>query len=144
MINSLLIGKLIYDAIMEDDIITDAIHYTVFDEKTKADIDKYAIFPLIAKSDTPFPLIVYARTNVYSDVITKDGVACDKVTFQISVQSDKYFESVELANEVRDLFEGCVLYNDSLMIKNIKMTSTSEASVDDTYIQSLYFECTAE
>lgn len=144
MINSILIGKLIHAAIMEDDILKEAIHYTVFDEKTKTEIDKYSVYPLRAPNDARFPLIVFARTNVYSDGQTKDGSFGDKVGFQVTVASDKYFESVELANEVRDLFEGCILYNDSLTIKDIKMTSITEVFNDDTYLQTLNFECFAE
>lgn len=143
MTNSILIGELIYNAIMEDETLKEAIHYQVWDEKLKQNIDKYAIFPLRASNDTPFPLIVYARTNVYSEKETKDGVIGDKVGFQIVVGSDQYFESIELANQVRELFENCVLYNDSLTIRNIKMTSITEAFLDDTYIQTLNFECSA-
>lgn len=143
MTNSILIGELIYNAIMEDETLKEAIHYQVWDEKLKQNIDKYAIFPLRASNDTPFPLIVYARTNVYSEKETKDGVIGDKVGFQIIVGSDQYFESIELANQVRELFENCVLYNDSLTIRNIKMTSITEAFLDDTYIQTLNFECSA-
>ena len=143
MTNSILVGELIYNAIMEDDTLREAIHYQVYDEKLKQNIDKYAIFPLKANNDTPFPLIVYARTNVYSDRETKDGVISDTVSFQITIGSDQYFESIELANEVRDLFEGCVLYNESLTIKNIRMSSINEAFVDDTYIQTLNFDCSA-
>ena len=143
MTNSILIGELIYNAIIEDETLKEAIHYQVWDEKLKQNIDKYAIFPLRASNDTPFPLIVYARTNVYSEKETKDGVIGDKVGFQIIVGSDQYFESIELANQVRELFENCVLYNDSLTIRNIKMTSITEAFLDDTYIQTLNFECSA-
>lgn len=143
MTNSILIGELIYNAIMEDDTLKEAIRYQVYDEKLKKKIDKYAIFPLKANNDTPFPLIVYARTNVYSERETKDGVIGDIVGFQITIGSDQYFKSIELANEVRELFENCVLYNDSLTIRSIKMTSITEAFVDDTYIQTLNFECSA-
>lgn len=144
MTNAILIGKLIHAAIMDDDTLREAIHYTVWDEKDQTDVDKYSIFPLNAPNDTKFPLIVYARTNVYGDTITKDCVVSDKVGFQITVASKKYFESVELANEVRDLFENCLLYNDSLTINDIKMASITESFLDDTYIQTLNFECLAE
>ena len=144
MTNSILIGKLIYNAIMEDDTLKNAIHYTVFDEKTKQEVDKYSVYPLRAPNEARFPLIVFARTNVYGEGQTKDGVYADKVGFQVTVASDKYFQSAELANEVRDLFEGCILYNDSLAIKDIKMTSITEVFNDDTYLQTLNFECLAE
>lgn len=144
MINSILITELIYNAIMEDETLKEAVHYQVYDEKTKQNLDKYAIAPLRASQDTPFPFIVYARTNVYGDTMTKDGVKGDRVSFQIAVASDQYFESVELANEVRELFDGCMFYNESLTIKGIRMTSTTEAFIDDTYIQTLNFECFAE
>lgn len=144
MTNSILITELIYNAIMEDETLREAIHYQVYDEKTKQNLDKYAIAPLRVSQDTPFPFIVYARTNVFGDTMTKDGVRADRVSFQIAVASDQYFESVELANEVRELFDGCMFYNESLTIKGIRMTSITESFLDDTYIQTLDFECSAE
>lgn len=144
MINSILISELIYNAIMDDETLRDAVHYQVYDEKTKQNLDKYAIAPLRASQDTPFPFIVYARTNVFGDTMTKDGVRADRVSFQIAVASDQYFESVELANQVRELFDGCMFKNNSLTIKRIRMTSITESFIDDTYIQTLDFECFAE
>lgn len=129
-VNSILIGKLIYDALSQSENISEAVGD--------------GIYPLVAENETSFPFIVYARTNVYSDGQTKDGSFGDKVGFQVSVASDKYYESAELANEVRELFENCILYNDSLTIKDIKMTSITEAYNDNTYIQTLNFECNAE
>ena len=129
MTNSILIGKLIYSTIQASSDV-------------KAVVDD-RVYPIVAPNDTDFPFIVYTRGNAYCNTLTKDGWLEDKVSFQISVASDTYIESAELANDVRDLFENFKISNDELEIENIRMTSCAESFNEDTYIQTLYFECDA-
>ncbi len=130
MVNSLLIGKLIYNNLSDISEVTDRVGGN--------------IYPIVAPDQTTFPFIVYTRTNAYVNITTKDGYMGDVVTFQISVASDTYIESCEIANEVRNGFENCQISSEDLLLYNIRMTNCSETFSDDTYIQTLYFECTAE
>lgn len=127
---SLLVGKLIYNALISDTEVSTAVG-------TK-------VFPLVAENDTQFPFIVYSKTNAYATTITKDGCLGDAITFSITIVSDKYFESCEIAQEVRDLFENCIISNTDLKIYNIRMTSVTESYNSDAFTQELQFECEAE
>lgn len=130
MTNSLLVGKLIYATIQNS-------------EEVKSKVgDK--VYPIVAPADTTFPFIVYTRANAYPSTHTKDGWFGDNASFQITIVSDKYFDSAEIANDVRDLFENCRISNNDLCIDNIRMTSASEAFSEDTFTQTLYFECDAQ
>lgn len=70
MLNSILIGKLIYSLLFNNQNI----------QRTC----KGRIFPLIANSDVPYPYIVYKKSDV-SSVICKDGLAQDNVSFSVTV-----------------------------------------------------------
>lgn len=127
MNNALLIGKLIYQNMANDAAIVEYVG------------DK--IWPVVAPYEVTNPYIVFTRTNDYSSAYTKDGIVGDTITFQINVFSDKYVDSVEIANLVRNSFEGHKISNTELAICNIRMTNASEQFVEDTYIQTLAFEC---
>lgn len=129
MSHTLLIGKLIYASLQSNENITDKVGAKVY--------------PIVAPESTTFPFIVYTRSNAYAANVTKDGWLNDNASFQITVVSDKYDESCEIADEVRDTFENCKISNDDLSIENIRMTSVSEAFSEDTYTQTLYFDCEA-
>ena len=102
------------------------------------------IYPIVAPDNTKFPFIVYTRANAYTATITKDGFLGDKGAFQISVASDTYTQSIEIANDVRKALENTDISSDDLVIGEIRMTSAAESFSDDTYIQTLFFECEAE
>lgn len=138
----ILIGKLIYSTVTSNDDINSYISNVV----TTNGVTTYEnprIYPIVAPNDTIFPFIVYTRSTVYPARDTKDGWCDDKVSFQITVASDKYDESAVLADKVRDLFENCKITNSELSISNIRMVSVSEMFQDDTYIQNINFDCDA-
>lgn len=125
--STLQVGKIIYAA-----ITTNTALNTVLEGK---------VYPLAAPADTTFPFVVYNRTNVYSKEHTKDGWLTDDCSFQITVVSDKYTESVDIADNIRDLFENCQISYSYLTINNTHLTSSNEMFNEDEYIQNLYFEC---
>lgn len=130
MSNAILIGKLIYAAIEQDS-------YTYSYVGTR-------VFPLVADMDTDFPFIVYSKTNVYDGTGTKDGWIDDKVSFSVTVVSDEYNESCEVANYVRNIFDNSQLSNDELLITNTHMTSIMESMNGDAFVQTMNFDCDAE
>lgn len=129
MIHSLKIGMLIYSNIINSDI---------------ADSVGTKVYPIVAPAETTYPFIVYTRANAYPNTDTKDGWLEDHAAFQITVVSDKYIESAEIADDVRDAFENCIISNDELTLNNIRLSSCSEAASEDAYTQTLYFECDCE
>ncbi len=89
---SLQIGKAIYDILHSNADIVAKLQ------------DK--IFPLISEQNTTFPFIVYRRTGIIP-AYTKDRYSVnDSVTVEIIVASEKYNESVEIADLVRLALEG--------------------------------------
>lgn len=132
--STLSVGKLIYGALTT----------AAASDSTLKDSLSTKVYPIAAPADTTFPFVVYSRTNTYSTDHTKDGWLGDRCSFTITVVSDKYDESVDIAEFVRRLLENCILYNTSLKIENIHLTSSNEMFNEDEYIQNLYFECESQ
>lgn len=122
MTNSLLIGKLIY-AKLNQALQTDKI------------------FPIVAENGTTYPYIVYKRTDLNSATFTKDGGCEDSCSYSITIVSDKYDESVELANEVRRTLEKPKIVTADLVINNNRLISANEEWANDAYLQELNFNC---
>ena len=127
MTSSLQIGKVLYAAMSQDSAISAKVGNK--------------IYPIVAPTETILPFIVYSRVNSYPVTNTKDGWLNDDVSFQIVAVSDNYFDSVEIADAARDVFENTILTTSELRIENIRMTSCTEAFNDDEYIQTINFNC---
>lgn len=125
---SLQIGKAIYDILHSN---TDMV------AKLQ---DK--VFPLIADNNTTFPFIVYKRTGIIP-AYTKDRFSAnDSVTVEIIVASDKYNETVEIADLVRLALEGKKGTYSNIWIEDIRMVSADEDFIEDTFIQTITFNIT--
>lgn len=126
----LLLGKLIYAAITSDTGLAAKVG-------TK-------VFPIVAPAETTYPFVVYTRSNAGSNIHTKDAWMGDAGSFQITVVDDNYNDAVTIAEDIRQLLEDHVIYNNELKLFNIRMVSSSENFSDDTFTETLYFECEAE
>ena len=129
MVNSILIGKLIYKLLHNDNNITNYVGTQ--------------IYPLVAEFDTKFPFITYTRDSVNS-ISCKDGYYEDNVTFSINIVSSNYLESLEIANIVRQIFEKNKIINDDITLFNVTLSSINEEYNNDAYVQTLTFNCTAQ
>jgi len=76
MLNSILIGKLIYSVLFNN-------------EKIQG-LCKGKIYPLVANSDTTYPYIVYRKTDISSSTLSKDCLQEDNVTFSVVVVDTNY------------------------------------------------------
>lgn len=122
MTNSLLIGKLIY-------------------AKLNQALQTEKIFPIVAENGTTFPYLVYKRTGLDNKTFTKDGGCEDSCSYSITIVSDKYDESVELANEVRRTLEKPKIVTADLVINNNRLISANEEWANNAYLQELTFNC---
>lgn len=115
-----------------EDIITLLNNNSTLVEKIK---DR--IFPIIAKENTMCPFIVCKRETIGVSYC-KDGNYQDLVTVSVSIISNYYTESIELAELVRETIE----LKKSGSIKNIRLESCIEDYVEDnnSYLQQLTFE----
>lgn len=117
-----------------------AIYHILSNDKDVVDRVQNKIYPLIADVDTTFPFIVYKRTGI-APADSKDRFVFDEDVFvDIVVASDKYNESIEIADLVRTaLLEGS--YNS---INDIELIDADEDYFEDTFIQNLTFKIQKE
>ena len=100
-------------------------------------ITGYDCYPCVADNDVKFPYIVYNRTGL-STQLTKDGYTDDNVSFEISVYSDKYAQSVHVAEAVRGALEVLSAQHDETFdIDNSIITNASEYWNDNTFVQQI-------
>ena len=99
------------------------------------------VFPLIANADTTFPFVVYGRASLVP-TYTKDLLTENSITIYIYVVSDKYIESLEIANAIRHSIESHIYKDDEITIDAIKLESITEETSDDAYIQKMNFSFT--
>ena len=128
MVNSILIGKVIYNKLATNSDITDIVGNK--------------IFPLIAEQTTNYPFIVYYRTNIISLISNKDGFNEDSVNFTVSCVSADYSESIDLANNVRKSLEKRKIDTNDMILNNVHLIGIDESFEDNAYVQRLNFECT--
>ena len=119
---SLQIGKAIYNKLSNDKNITNRVGKK--------------IYPLIADVDTTFPFIIYKRTGIIPADSKDRFIYSEEVYVEVVIASDKYNESIEIADLVRStLTTG--KYNE---IKDIQITDADEDYIEDTFIQNLTFK----
>ena len=125
MDNSIIAGKYLRKILIENEGLMELISAN-------------KIFPLLANADTTFPFIVYSRNNI-TPVYTKDILTDNNAVFTVIVVSDKYTESLDIANAVRHSLEGYRYKDEIINIYPIKLDSISEETMDDAYIQRMMF-----
>jgi hypothetical protein len=122
MINTLNIGKYIYSVLNGSEEITSLA-------KT---------YPLIADNDAKYPFIIYRRVNLSSNS-SKDGYYEDDVTIEITVVSDKYSDSVDIATKIRNLLERQSVNYEDLEINDTTLSLATEEYSNNAYVQRLQF-----
>lgn len=120
MIDTLNIGKYIFNTLNDSESIT------------------CKIYPLVADNDAKFPFIIYKRVNLISEMC-KDGTYEDDVTIEINVVTDKYSVGIEIANKVRELLENQRINYQGLEITESKIVQASEEYNTGAYVQRMQF-----
>ena len=101
---------------------------------TNRDVTDYVdnkVFPLVANAGTTFPFIVYRRSG-YRPNDNKD-LWDEIVSVELAILSDKYEESVNVANVVADVLEDA----ETELVEQIKITNIFEDYQEDTFIQKI-------
>lgn len=105
-------------------------------------ITGYDCYPCIADNDVKFPYIVYNR-NGLSTQLTKDGYTEDSISFEISIYSDKYAQSIEVADAVRGALEVMsITHDDILELDNSTIVNSNEMWQNNTYVQNIVWDAT--
>lgn len=125
METSLNIGKVIKDILYQDETLNTLV--------------KSQVFPLIAEENTTFPFIVYRRNSIRK-ASTKDYLNDEIASVDVVVASDKYAQSVEIAERVRFILEHGGYEGENFSVDNITLSNASEQYMQNTYIQTLTFD----
>ena len=96
------------------------------------------IFPLVAPQSTEGDLIVYYRDE-YSKDYTKMGVYNDNCKVYVTIVSDSYDRSQEIAEAVNNALEGTFFQNTDNQIQ-VRLSDSTEDYADNKYIQVLLIE----
>lgn len=129
MIDTLNIGAYIYDILSKDTELNSMLG--------KAG----NIYPLVADNNVYGSFIVYRRTNIVTDT-TKDFCFEDSTLVELTVISDNYSNSIELASRIRKLLERQHYKFDKLDINDGHIVSASEEYSGNMYVQKLTFAMT--
>lgn len=122
---SLQVGKAIYTILQSDEAVVAKV--------------QNKIYPLIADTDTTFPFIIYKRTGVEA-AGTKDRFIYNEDTYvEVVIASDKYMDSIEIADLVKDALVGKRGNYSGIEIYDTIMTNADEDYLQDTFTQTLTF-----
>ena len=122
---SLQVGKAIYNILSNDAKIIDSV--------------EHKIYPLIADTGTTFPFIVYRRTGIEPSDSKDRFIYSENTYVEVVIASDKYNESIEIADLVKDDLQGKKGNYSGINIHDIRMTNADEDYIEDTFIQNLTF-----
>lgn len=89
-----------------------------------------------------FPFVHYARTSLIPTYSKDLGLYFSTVQITYNVVSDKYLESIEIANALRNALEQKGYRDDDIFIDRIELLSVSESTQNDAFVQTLIFETT--
>ena len=136
MDNTLLISKYILAQLESSEAVTEILGD-----------DPHKIFPMIQPDSLTYPYIVYQRTSLMP-TYTKDVGLCmgwtNSINITIKCISDDYVNSLELANAVRNSLEGFYLQDEYIKIDPVEISSATEYTVDDVYVQEIILNINAE
>lgn len=119
------IGKAVYQLLSSDTGVTERV--------------ENRIYPLIADQGTIYPFIIYKRTGI-EPMTSKDRFICSEITtVDVVVASDRYDESIEVAELVKDALIGKNGIYSGIKVVDIDMISADEDYIEDTFIQNLTF-----
>lgn len=119
------IGKAVYQLLSSDTEVTEKV--------------ENRIYPLIADQGTIYPFIIYKRTGI-EPITSKDRFICSEITsVDVVVASDRYDESIEVAELVKDALIGKNGIYSGIKVVDIDMISADEDYIEDTFIQNLTF-----
>ncbi len=97
------------------------------------------IFPLAVQADEKRPFLIYQRTGL-APAYTKDTRQKDSVFMGITIISERYSESVEIASEVIEALEHKRGKHAGVDIDDIKLLDANEEADEINFIQALEFE----
>ena len=93
------------------------------------------VYPLIADTSTTYPFIIYRRSAIVNSSSKDD--ADESVNVEIYIVSERYDESISIAELVRSTLEHRKGKFEDLYIDDIIITDASESYEGDAFVQYL-------
>ena len=90
------------------------------------------IFPIVSELETEFPFVVYKRSGL-NPITVKWGNIYDEITIEITVLSNNYQQSIQIAQIIRNTLDNKNIDDYIITLNN------SYESYDDSYNQTLIF-----
>jgi hypothetical protein len=97
------------------------------------------IFPLVIPENTTLPCIVYQKAMQTEN--SKDGFYLSDFQVSISIISENYAESIDITQEIFNLFNGYRGIVENYEILETILTNTDETFANNAVIQLLIFDC---
>jgi len=95
------------------------------------------IYPLVMPENTPFPMVIFERRT--NPEYSKDDAVYKLTMGIITVISDDYTESIDVANAVNNAVENYNGTIGSINVKDITLDSVDEFYADGAYMQKLVY-----
>lgn len=95
------------------------------------------IYPIVMPENTPFPMVVYERRT--NPEYSKDDAVLKLTTGIITVISDDYTESINIANAVNSALENYNGVVSGIDVKDIMLDSVDEIFANGAYMQKLVY-----
>lgn len=122
---------------MESAISVNKYIYNILINDTKLnELTKGQIFPIVAEETVEYPFVIFTKVDA-SGEYTKDIHAYDTAEIQVAIAAINYFQTVEIAERIRELLEG----RRDNYFRGITLNSVGEEFMEDAYVQSLTFSC---
>lgn len=93
------------------------------------------LYPIVAPEEVKFPYLVYKRTDI-QPIYAKNVICGDRARVEINIVSDKYSQTVSIAERVRELLE----YRKDNFFKEVFLKSAEEGWNDFGYFQTITFD----
>lgn len=97
------------------------------------------VYPIFAGMGTSYPFVLYCRNSLSPDD-SKDHLSeSDDTSVVVSIVSDSYDESIDLADKVHSALRTGQTSVEGIDISEIRLVGFDEDSQDEAYIQNLIF-----
>lgn len=101
-------------------------------------------YPIIAEQGANFPFAVYRRSGFQSRNTKEIYSYEEAVAIEVVIATTTYAQSIELAQQVKDVLEHNRGTYENLEITDITMTDASEDYINDAYVQTMSFVITLD
>lgn len=117
--------------------VSKVIYYLLANNTTITNYIGTRIFPLVLPENSNFPLVVYERRT--NPDYTKDGAALKFTIAVITVISNDYSQSIDIATAINNVFDDYSGTVNGINVQAIRLDSVDEFYANGAYMQKLVY-----